>query len=182
MRIIRLAGPALPVLLLVSAAVPATAQVAQPDSLITALFQEAQQLQQRLGQVEEQAFEQNSELSGRREDLQKMIEAEMIKAYSSVASSLKRMDELPDAWRMAQMTQDQARMQAIQAEAEQLESHILSVEERVIEQQEVADRIEQFRENLFDEMEKIEPNTRAMIARLEAIAEQLQPPAIPPVS
>jgi chromosome segregation ATPase len=166
----------------VSAAVPATAQVAQPDSLITALFQEAQQLQQRLGQVEEQAFEQNAELSGRREDLQKMIEAEMIKADSSVASSLKRMDELPDAWRMAQMTQDQARMQAIQAEAEQLESHILSVEERVIEQQEVADRIEQFRENLFDEMEKIEPNTRAMIARLESIAEQLQPPAIPPVT
>ena len=177
----RMAGATLSALLLLPAASPAGAQVAEPDSLIIALFQEAQQLQQQLGQIEEQAFAQDTELSGKREDLQKMIEAEMIKADSSVAASIKRMDELPDAWRMAQMTQDQARMQAIQAEAERLEYHIVSVEERVLDQKEVADRVELFREDLLTVMETIEPTTRALIARLEAIAEQLQPPAIPPL-
>lgn len=143
------------------------------DTLQTLLV-EAQQIQQRLADLQQQAIEADQSLSAERDSIEKQIEATVVATDSQAAGRITRLKELEARFDSARAAQDTAKLQSIVMEAQALNQQVQQARMAAMQQDTIATRIEAFRQKLLAGMRKIEPQTDSLIARVEAIAARLQ--------
>lgn len=143
------------------------------DTLQT-LLAEAQQIQQRLAALQQQAIEANKELSAERDSIEQQIEATVVATDSQAAGRIARLKVLEAQFDSAQAAQDTAKLQSVVMEAQALNQQVQRERMAAMQQDSIAARIDAFREKLLAGMRKIEPQTDSLIARVEAIAARLQ--------
>lgn len=156
------------------AAGPALAQQPEVTPEQQAMLQEFQQLQQRVAMVEQQAMQQNPELQEELANAQGAVIAAMIELRPETRDHLERLETLEGEIRSAQQAQDGERMQSLMLEAVSLTEQLNDAQAEAMEREDVAARLDAFQDHLLSRMVAIEPETEAMIARMQEIAQQLQ--------
>jgi hypothetical protein len=145
------------------------AQIPEFDSEAMALVMEAQEIQERLAVVGEEAM-QDPELRDELENLRTRIdEAVRAEAPELVAS----MEEFRTEYAEAQAAGDQEALARIEAEAEEVQAALERVQREVLERPEIAGSIEAFETAQRDRMEEIDPEAGALMDRLEEIERAL---------
>ena len=162
-------------------AAPLRAGAQEPDSTAV-LIAEAQRLQQQVERVQQRALAEDTELSAQQEEMQQAIRAAMVAADSTVLESFRRMTELDADYQRAQADQDFDAIMRLRSEARYLQEHISRRENETLASDEIAPRVEAFREAMLSSMAEVEPKVTEWVARLDELAVLLrQPPPRNPV-
>lgn len=153
---------------------PAPAMSPALQDTLRTLLVEAQQIQQRLAELQQQAIDANQALSAERDSIETEIEATVVATDSQAAGRLARLKELETQFDSARAAQDTAKLQSVVMEAQALNQQVQQARLAAMQQDSIAARIDAFREKLLAGMRKIEPQTDSLIARVEAIAARFQ--------
>jgi len=146
-----------------------TPEEAARDELIA----EYQELQQRLGRVQQEALA-DSVLQDAYSLLEERIEQEMSKIDPDYAMKRERMTQLQQEMMTAQQSNDQQAIQTIGEEGNALSAELEVLQTRVIEIDHVAADIAAFRESVENKMNEIDPETSKLMERVVEITETLQ--------
>jgi DNA repair exonuclease SbcCD ATPase subunit len=151
---------------------PPMQQEALPDS-IQEMIQEFQELEQRLGQLQQQALAESQELQERQVELQGLVQQVMQEIDPEFESRIERLQALEREAMAAQEAQDAETLQALIAEAQSLQADLQQTQERAMENPEVQSELEVFQTAMMDEMTKHDPEAPELLERLEELAERL---------
>lgn len=156
-------------------AAPLRAGAQEPDSTAV-LIAETRRLQQQVEQVQQRALSEDTELSAQQEELQQAIRAAMVAADSTVLESFRRMTELDADYQRAQAAQDFDAIMRLRSEARYIQEHISQLENETLASDEIAPRVEAFREAMLSSMAEVEPKVTEWVARLDELAVLLRRP------
>lgn len=138
------------------------------------LLSEAQQTQERLAEIHDQALSDSPDLQARQADLQELVDATMRSLEPNFDQVIQRMGELEQEAMAAQQSQDGERLQALMTEAQALSGRLQAAQAQAMETPEVQDEMEAYEESLIDEMTRVDPETPQLLARMEELAEELE--------
>jgi hypothetical protein len=144
----------------------------QMDPEAMALMTEAQQIQQQLQPIQQQAM-QDEALAGRLADLQTRIEAAMREENPDV---FEQMEAFEADFMAAQEAGDQERAQAIAMEAQGTQQEIQSLQQTVLERPEIREPIEAFEEAQRARMIEIDPEAGELMDRMDEILAEMATP------
>ncbi len=170
-------GPAIAFLLTMLIAGPAIAQDPNPTQDVPdpneALFTEHQQLQQRIGQLQVQAIQENGELEARRTAIDEMLMAAMIEINPETEAHIARLEALSEEAIVAQQAQNMEVLQPLMAEAMGLRSELEDAQAQAIERENVQAEIQSFETDLMAKAVEIDPEATELLARMQELAELL---------
>lgn len=145
-----------------------------PPDTIQELIKEYQELQQRVDSLEVKALEQNEDLQDQREELVVAIDDAISTQFPDLDDKVERLEEIQAEYVAAQEAGDTERLQALMAEAQQIQQQLQAAQAAVLEREEIAEMMESFQKDLRKEMTEIDPDTPKMLARMEEIARIIQ--------
>ena len=170
-------GPAIAFLLTMLIAGPTVAQDPNPTQDTPdpnqALFTEYQELQQHLGQLQEQAIQENGELETRRTAIDEMLMTAMIEINPETEAHIARLEVLGEEAIVAQRAQNAEALQPLMAEAMGLRSELEDAQAQAIEREDVQAEIQSFETDLMVKAVEIDPEATELRARIEELAELL---------
>jgi hypothetical protein len=172
MRLQRTLVPTL--LLALAAAAPAFGQQQPADEDTQQILAELQQIRQQLERIEVQALESDEALQQRQEEVQDLVIETMLEIDPDMEAKFERMESLQAEFQAAQEAEDMERIQALMAEAQELQQGFMEAQARAMERPNVVRAIEGFRDDLIAKMHEVEPETERLIARAEELAAKLQ--------
>jgi hypothetical protein len=140
----------------------------QPPAEIQEWITEMQQIQARLEPVQDQAL-QDSELQLEQQQIGEAVRGAMVAANPAVAAQLERMEALLEEARAAQAAADTDRIVALTAEAQELQTQLAEAQAEALQQPEIEARVEAFQKNLQERMVQIDPESRALLDRLQEL-------------
>lgn len=138
-----------------------------------ALMMELQAIDQALGPIRERAM-QDPELQRQQQELIARVEAEMERIHPGTAADRGRFDSLRSEFGAAQQAGEQQRVQTLGTELRELQTSLQETQAEAIEQTEIAEAIEAFRENLREKMREVDPQADSLLQRADVLGERLQ--------
>lgn len=145
-------------------------QQQQMDPETMALMGEAQELQQQLAPIQEEAM-QDEALAAQLQELQERVQAAMRDENPEL---LERMDELEADFMAAQESGDQERVQEVGMEAQAVQGELQALQSAVLEDPELSASVQAFEDAQRERMIEIDPEAGELIDRLDEIFEQLE--------
>lgn len=170
--------PAAPLAALLAAApvaaqdAPPTMQQQVPDS-IQELIVEFQELEQRLGALQQQALAGNEELQEQQLELRQLVQQVMHEIDPQFEARVERLQALEQEAMAAQEAQDMETLQQLIGEAQTLQAGLQETQEEAMESPQVQQELEVFQAAMLDEMTRHDPEAPELIERLEELAEQI---------
>lgn len=158
---------------LVPAAASAQQQPAPPSPEVQQLLVEKQQLETRLGEIQEQALEDET-LREQQTTLTNTVRGAMIEADPTMQQKLERIEAIMDEARTAQTAGDVERIAALTAEAETLQPEIREAQARALAIPEIEQQVDAFQLALRTRMEELDPEASQLFDRLEEVTRQIQ--------
>lgn len=159
---------------------------ALPDS-VQRLLAEFQQVQQRLGAIQEKALEANPVLAERQDSVRDVVESVMVEMNPALEARIDRLDEIEDSATVAREASDTARVMELLGEARQIQSNLQQSQTRAMQRDSVAREVQGFRERLLTAMREVDPETDRLLKRLREVTLRIQtirqggtPPGGPP--
>lgn len=137
------------------------------------LLSEAQATQERLAAIHEQAMTGSETLQAKQVELQAIIDDAIRVAEPEIDQHVERMAQLEHEAMAAQQIQDQARLQALMAEAQSLAGRLHAAQAEAMASSELQGEMEAFEADLIAEMTRLDPETPGLIQRLEELAAEL---------
>lgn len=134
---------------------------------------EAQQIGQRLAALQEQVLS-DPAIAQERDELTERVEEAMSAADPALEQDLARAEGLEPAMAAAQQAGDEARMNALLAEARELETRFMQAQQTALADPELSRVVLAFNELVQDRMTALDPETPRLIARLGQIRDRLQ--------
>jgi chromosome segregation ATPase len=166
---------ALVALVALPAALPAQ-QPQQPGAQIPEnvrpLLMEMQQLHVRLEGIQQQALE-DPQLSAAQDALGESIKQTMETIDPTLTESMERVQDLETEAAEAQRSGDQAKLQQLAAEAEQIQTKFLTAQEQALQQPALAAQIDSFQTQLERKMAEVDPEAQALIERFKELQVQI---------
>ncbi len=145
-------------------------QQQQMDPEAMALMTEAQELQQRLAPVEQEAM-QDEALSSQLEQIQDQVETAM---RDESPELFERMEQLEAEFMAAQEAGDDQRAQEIGMEAQGIEAELQALQQDVLERPDIRGPIDEFEEARRTKMIEIDSEAGEIMDRLEEIFAEMQ--------
>ncbi|TVP58918.1 MAG: hypothetical protein EA351_02590 [Gemmatimonadales bacterium] len=139
------------------------------DPEMMALMMEAQELQQRLAAIQDEAM-QDEALAAQLTSIQDEVEAGL---REEAPELLAQMEEYEAEYMAAQEAGDQERVQAIAMEAQQAQMEIQAAQQSVLSRPDIAESIDDFEEAQHARMIEIDPEAREILDRLDEIRAQM---------
>lgn len=133
--------------------------------------------QRRVLEAQEKALE-DPAIQKDLEELQKLVEARMLREDKSVKTKMDRLETLQGELERMQMAEnpDPERATSIIGEAQQIASELAEVQDRVLAQEDVKKRLETFDKKLRAEMTEIDPKVPSALSRLERASQEASAP------
>lgn len=142
----------------------------QMDPEMMELITEAQELEQRLAPIQQEAME-DENLASQLDDLQDRVEAAMREENPELVD---RMDQLQADFIAAQEAGDQERAQEIGTEAQTVQAEFQALQQSVLSRQDISDSIEAFEDEQRARMIEIDPEVVEIMDRMDEIFAELQ--------
>lgn len=133
---------------------------------------ELQQLQQRLGEIQQQAFENNPELQEQAQELEQLFIDTMSDAGYDPEGGLARLQEIQQE--MQAQDADEENRRALLEEAQQIQMELQEGQQVAMQEQVIIDAQQSFEEDLMDAMRAEDPQTDELISRFEQLQQQMQ--------
>ena len=143
-------------------------QEMDPETM--ALMMEAQELQQRLQPLEQEAM-QDPELAAMLEDVQERVETAMRDEDPELFEEMVRLEE---AFVAAQEAGDEERAQEVGMEAQGVYAQLQSLQQAVMDRPEIREPIEAFEEAHRERMLEIDPEAEELLDRMREIMAELE--------
>jgi predicted nucleic acid-binding Zn-ribbon protein len=140
---------------------------------VQAWFGEMEQLQTQLREIQLQALE-DPQLNAAQTELGAKIRDAMQKADPALAKGLTRMDAMEAEAGAAQQKGDAARLQQLAAEAQQIQRQFVAVQERVLQQPDIAAQLASFQQKLERKMAELNPASEKLVARFRELETKLE--------
>ena len=134
---------------------------------------EMQEMQQRLSQIQRQAFENNPQLQDQAESLENLFIRTMEEAGYDPENGLDRLDAIQAEMQDESLSDDQR--QAMLEEAQEIQMQLQEGQQVAMQDQAVIDAQTEFEEDLMDAMRAEDPETDELINRFEQMQQQQQP-------
>lgn len=158
-------------------ATPAVAQETMPaapaSEEVQAWLVEAQQIQQRLSQVQQQVLA-DPQIAEEREALGEQVQAAMIEADPELEQSMEQIQELEPQMAEAQQAGDQERLNELVAQARAMEQRFQEAQSEALEDPTLRETVLAFNARIEERMLEIEPETPQLIERLRELQTRLQ--------
>lgn len=141
----------------------------QLDPEMMERLMEVQELQQRLGPIEQEAM-QDPELTAQLENIQEQVDTAM---RAENAELFDRLDELEAEFMEAQEAGNQERAQEISEEAQGMQAELQQIQQQVLEDSDIQSEIEDFEDARRARMLEIDPEAGELMDRIDEIMEEL---------
>lgn len=136
------------------------------------LVVELQQIQTQLQPVQQQVM-QDPAIQQAQQAIGQRMQSAMLEADPTLPQQMARLQELQGEAQAAQSAQDQERMGAIVAEAQQLEMRLQGVQQQVMQQPEIQAELTDFQSTLEAKMLAVDPEVAPLLDRYKEINQQL---------
>jgi hypothetical protein len=133
---------------------------------------ELQQVHGKLESIQQKAI-QDPQLQAAQEALGERVKAAIEKADPTLAQSMARAEALEKEAVAAQEAGDQAKLQELGAEAQQIQAQFMAAQQKAFAQPELAARMEAFQASLEEKMVAIDPAAEPLIARFQELQQKL---------
>ena len=141
---------------------------AQPAAPAANPQAEIAQIQQRLGQLQQQA-RQDSAVQAAEEKFGADVMAAMEKLEPTTRAKMARGEALQQEVAAAQQAQDNAKLNTLAAEAQQLQTFFMGLQQRAFATPEIQESRKQFLAVLLARMTQIDPQAQTLVTRLETL-------------
>jgi hypothetical protein len=145
----------------------------QPSPEVQQLLVERQQLTVRLGELQEQAL-QNEELREQQTVVSDAVRGAMIEADPTMQEKLDRIDAIMEEAREAQSAADMDRIAALTTEAEALQPQIREAQARALARPEIEQQVDAFQLALRTRMVELDPQAAELLDRLDELNRRIQ--------
>lgn len=129
---------------------------------------EAQQIQARLQEIQARAL-QDPALQAAQDSVGTEITATMERVDPTFKAQAERATALRAEVAAAQQAGDNAKLNQLAAEAEQLQQGFASARQRAMQDPQLAERIQAFQQRIVARMVEVEPETQTLLARLQEL-------------
>jgi hypothetical protein len=146
---------------------PAPAQPAAPAAAAPA--NEAQQLQQKLGALQQRAM-QDPSLKAASDSFNAVVQAGMSKLDPQAPAKVARAAAIPGEVTAARAANDNAKLNQLAAESTELQSYFTSLRQRAIALPEVATARQAYVARLFEKMKEYDPQAQSYVDRLNQLS------------
>ncbi len=166
----RLKGPIVAVLAAASMVIAglASAQMGGPQG-----GGELQEIQQRLGQIQQQAFENNPELQEQAQELETAFLDKMKEGGYEPERDMERLQELQQ--RFSEEDVSESEREDMMAEAQEIQMNLQEGQQMAMQDDEIIDAQNRLQNDMLDAMRAEDPETDDLIARFEQLQqEQMQ--------
>lgn len=143
-----------------------------PSAELQGWLIELQQLHGRLEAIQAQALA-DPTLSAQQEELGTSIRAAMEAIDPALPQSMTRIQALESEAATAQQAGDQARLEQIGAEAQQIQAQFLNAQQQALQKPELAAQVEAFQVTLEAKMKEVDPEAEQLIARFQELEQKL---------
>lgn len=133
---------------------------------------EMQEMQQRLSQIQQQAFENNPQLQDQAEELENLFIQTMEDAGFDPENGLDRLDAIQGSMQDESVSDEER--QAMLEEAQEIQMELQEGQQVAMQDQAVIDAQTRFEEDLMDAMRAEDPQTDELISRFEEMQQQQQ--------
>ena len=133
---------------------------------------EIQQLHTRLSELQEKAL-QDPALRARQDTLGNHIRAAMEAIDPSLSASLNRIQQMDAEATQAEAQNDEAKLNALSAEAQMLEQKFLTAQQKALERPELAAELTAFQTALQDRILAVDPAAPELLARFQELEQKL---------
>lgn len=133
---------------------------------------EIQQLHTRLEALQTKALA-DPQITAEQQTLGLSIKAAMGKIDPSLEQSLDRMKQLETQAAEAEKGGDQAKLQQLGQEAQQIERRFMTAQQKALEQPDLAARVLEFQEKLHKKMLQVDPEAQKLITRFQELETKL---------
>ncbi len=147
---------------------PALGQDMDPETM--ELMTEAQQLDQALAPIQQQAM-QDQELASQLEELQEQVETAMRDEDPELVD---QMEQLQAEFMAAQEAGDQERVQEIGMAAQGIQAEFQALQQRVLDRPDIREPVDAFEEAQRERMIEIDPEAGEIMDRIDEILAQLE--------
>lgn len=151
-------------------ALPAQQAGAAPE--VQGWLTEIQQLHTRLEALQRKALE-DPQISAQQQTLGTTIKAAMEKLDPSLEQTLERMPQLEAQAAEAERGGDQAKLQQLGLEVQQIERRFMTAQQKALEQPDLAARVLDFQEKLQSKMLEVDPEAPKLISRFQELETKL---------
>lgn len=156
-----------------AAPMPAAQPLTPAEKQAQAMMMELQQLQNKLQPVQEKAM-QDPKLKAAQEQLGTEIKAAVEKADPGVTQGVQRLQALEAEAIKAQQAGDQAKLQKLVQEAQQLQMRFMNAQQKAFTQPEIATKLQAFQTDLERKMIQVDPQSAAWIKRYKEVGTRLE--------
>lgn len=167
---------AIPALSAAQQPAPAPAAELETDSAATAMLQgwlaEIQAINGRLQELQQQAL-QDSALGAEQEALGESIRTAMTEADPTLEASMARVEQLQAEAAAAQQAGDNARLNQLGAEVQQIEMKFVQAQQQALATPALGAQLEAFQTRLEAKMSELDPEAPQLIARFQELQERL---------
>ncbi|CAN5662527.1 hypothetical protein BH23GEM11_BH23GEM11_02940 [soil metagenome] len=161
----------------VAAQEPPTPPVMQQQQFppeVQEMIIELEETQEKLGELQDRALAGSESLQAEQVRIQGVVEAALRVVEPEYESLVTRFGELQQEAAAAQQAEDMAAFQAVMTEAERLQMRLQMAQAQAFERDEVDSAVTEYREQLLEEMERLDPEAPRMMERIEELAERLE--------
>lgn len=138
------------------------------------MVEEFQEKQQRLQALSQQALSENPELMEAQVALEAQVEEAMRAIEPETDQLIERLQAMQAEAQAAQEAEDMERLQGLMTEAQSMNERLQVAQTQALEQDEIQEAIEEFQDDMMDEMLAIDPDAEELQERVEELGAQLQ--------
>jgi len=138
------------------------------------MVEEFQEKQQRLQALSQQALSENPELMEAQVALEEKVEEAMRAIEPETDQLIERLQAMQAEAQAAQEAEDMERLQGLMTEAQSMNERLQVAQTQALEQDEIQQAIEEFQDDMMDEMLAIDPEAEELQERVEELGAQLQ--------
>ncbi|HEV2145907.1 MAG TPA: hypothetical protein VGR37_00670 [Longimicrobiaceae bacterium] len=160
--------PTLLALAMLAAPAALAAQEAPAEATQQPAQTEAQQIQARLQQIQARAL-QDPALQAAQDSIGDQLTATMERVDPTFRAQAERAEALKAEVQAAQQAGDNAKLNQLAAEAEQLQQGFASARQRAMQDPQMVERIQAFQQRIVARMAELDPETHTLLARLQEL-------------
>jgi chromosome segregation ATPase len=153
---------------------PPAAQQQEFPPEVQSMLDELDETQERLETVQSRAIEENESLQAEQTRIQELVDQALRIVEPEYEALVSRFGQLQQEAAAAQQAEDMAAFQNVLNEAQSLQMRLQEAQAQAFQREEVDTAVTAYRENLVEEMTRIEPDTPRLMERMEELVERLE--------
>lgn len=144
-----------------------------PDAETQKIYQEYMSLNQELRTIQQKAY-QDSAIAQQAEELSEIMDKKIREISPEAKELIQQRDSIETEFQVAQSKGDQAKIEELQQQYQELNTKLQPLQQQVMQIEEVQLKQRKLNSDMIQKMQEIDPQTQSKIQRLNEIQQQLQ--------